>query len=123
MDRVHFGPGGGTRTPDTQFRRLVLYPLSYARVGEQMMVPVGGLGGLGGVVRHKILAIGFTTKAERTLRSKLLGKSADKSDALPKFSPCPVRRSGYVGRVGGRSIIAVTRQVSARSTPRAGVLC
>lgn len=26
-----FGPGGGTRTPDTQFRRLVLYPLSYAR--------------------------------------------------------------------------------------------
>src|SRR5687768_4328527 len=28
-----FGPHGGIRTPDTQFRRLVLYPLSYVRTG------------------------------------------------------------------------------------------
>lgn len=28
---VQIGTGGGTRTPDTQFRKLVLYPLSYAR--------------------------------------------------------------------------------------------
>lgn len=27
------GTPGGNRTPDTQFRKLVLYPLSYGRTG------------------------------------------------------------------------------------------
>lgn len=29
------GAGGGTRTPNPQFRRLMLYPLSYARAGME----------------------------------------------------------------------------------------
>ena len=36
------GTAGGTRTPDTQFRKLVLYPLSYSRT----LVRGSSIGGL-----------------------------------------------------------------------------
>ena len=40
------GPDGGIRTPDTRFRRPVLYPLSYVRMkGPNIPADVGGAPG------------------------------------------------------------------------------
>ena len=43
IPRSDAGDPGGTRTPNTQFRRLMLYPLSYRAISYSVAYPTPGV--------------------------------------------------------------------------------